>query len=641
MYIDSNTITNVTGIILNGMNDGGMDLTKTFLHLVQYPNIFTQSKYDTRAQAESAFAALQAAVATRTLAYYYITGDNKHSFVYYDTAAPGAGNLFVNPENLEGVATPAVDASETRFVNTVDNFQGTTDAVEFIYDAVYGAHMGLVDLGDPVRSTGDGERNAASVFSDEVKRSFPEAYRMQTSYGITNGDATQGKTVYVGPDGIGYNNYTAFSGRGFAQRRDTDLILSNRRWGAAWNPNLGYPRSVAVAEGSLWFGGHKDPRFSNTIWKSRVDNFFDFGTHFRKFTEDDSETPLPKDESEEQNNARIADRLPTYGIVLDVAVRGGISSMITEGSNIILAAREALHDFIALPLAGDDNAGTRRLGFVDLAVVNPSAWAIADDSLFVYDSFGGAAVKAQINLSELTETRYKPVRISQVKDYQRLGNVRTIYSARSPNTTATLLFFLNDDGKASVFHSVTDGGQDVLAAWGLWELPGDREWGAFWQAGNTIGAIAADSGNFLLGNMDFDLTGDIFDGETLTDFVGRATLPELLVEATPGYGTRYPIALAEVLVDADNTDLFNAILLPDGDATLRRNYISARNNAPRSGRLHFAGAGDSEAIVSTEYHNALTLEQTQAGKFNILNVQMVAAVDERETGATARRDLRA
>ena len=139
---------------------------------------------------------------------------------------------------------------------------------------------------------------------------------------------------------------------------------------------------------------------------------------------------------------------------------------------MLLLGGDRIHDFLSAPLAGDDQIDTRALGFVDVASVRSAHVVVGDDSVFAYDSFARTAVKARINLSDLSETRYKPVRISTVKGLPAAwAKWRAFIPLRAPGTTATLVGYVNADGEMSVFHSVTDGGEDVLAAWSLWSIP--------------------------------------------------------------------------------------------------------------------------------------------------------------------------
>ena len=553
--------------------------------------------------------------------------------------------------------TAAEDSSFTaptdEFIYYRSSSEGTSDQVRFKVIPIRGSGLGLVNLGPPASITGnrqDGLRTAGTaggtVLDAGLQRLWGgENYVFNSNYIITGGNGeAQGKTIYTGPEGIGYSNSSIFNGLGFTRRRSTDTILVNRAWACAWNPAIGYPTAVGVKDGSLWFGGHKDPRYAGMIWKSSTDNFFDFGTHFRKFTEDDTDTG-GIDESMDQQDIIIADRLPTYGLEINTSLVNGITGFFSEATNLLIFTPTTIHDFLTAPLAGTENAGSTRLGFVDTASVSPDNMAVIDESLFVFDNRQNTAVKERINISDLTETRYDPVRVDEVKGYDKLNAVSKVSAARLSTIHGDLVFYIDGSGdRVSVYNTVTEGGTPLMACWSEWLIDNPRyKWSDIWQSGNKVGVAVFDTetSQYLLGEFNFQGTHDDFAGN-VEDVKAVAIMPPALSPNIDGFGAFYPTGYIEANVYVEDSEDIQVTVPADetapGGEQVRELQMTSGVCGFRPIGRHYARVDPN--VTSLPPQNAMKVESVAGKAFGVSLMEIVAQTHQREIGVRVRKAKR-
>ena len=528
------------------------------------------------------------------------------------------------------------------------------------------AHLGLIDLGnDPYDVTNPGK---GLLISGADGTRLPAAdnaeyggmqYTMLVNYLITDGDPSQGKSIYTTPTGIGYNNTTELTRLNLKKQLLDGLIYANRKYACVFNPRMGYPTAVAIDNGRLYYFGHQHPRYASYYWASKVNDFAEFGTHFRLFTADNTTTNDLK-EQRDQYDILAATRLPSYGIIADTGVPGTIRGVITGGKNILFHTDNILYEFLISEGAATGNA-VQRVSFVDNVSIDNGEHAIIDQAIYILDRQQETLVREKINYLSLPEsTNYDPERVSTIKSFDGLFSPVEMSASQVKKFAADLVFVVNGwtanlpegkerdlrEGKLCVYHTATEAGQTVYAAWAVWTPPTNFHFvGVYARQNKVFAQIKHDDNDaYYLCELVFDPPKDDATGyqdvvaDSTTPIASELVLPEPLWENADGYFGRFPKGISEVHIDIICSSEFDLMLLPnspnaklvlvaevDGPsgAAVYQRIQRPKRRQRMTGCFYMEGNSTVEFRTRPHYADALRVSHKDDGPFELGAVELV------------------
>ena len=574
---------------------------------------------------------------------------------------PGAGNLdfrFVRPIKFDG---DGADANPTEWaVFTVKPFVA--------------ASFGLVDLGvDPISSLtfgDDKDPRTTGDFADgtrltDVSDSYGgDEYTIRANYLVEDGDVTQGKSIYVTPEGVYYKGQTGAPTRLADEKQliPRGVVLANHNYATVFNPEMGYPSTVVIKDRRLQFMGHRSARYGATIWRSQIDNFREFGDHFRSFTVDNPTTDELK-ENLDQYDVNAASKLPTFGVQLDLGIPGTIRGAISGGTNLLVYTSDILYQIREEVLGASINT---IIEFLDNVSIRPNRSAIVDQAVYIFDDKQDTAVREKVNYLSLSDTAYQPERISTLKNYERLNDVSHMTAVQIKKFAADLVLFVNGDGTIGVFHTATEGGESVYAAWANWSSDFGKFKSIYSHSGRLFATIedgdTSDNATpnihrceFIFDEMfqdEFFVWDDVGvrQDDIFKPVVSEIVLPEALYESVDGYFGRFSKGLEEVHIDIIDATPFDLEILPNipspvtfrvqvGEVlkTFEESFTELQGNTERwTGAWFTACPRISIPRARPYYADMIRMTHSGNGPFEIGVIEMVGYAEPQDIRITGR-----
>ena len=373
------------------------------------------------------------------------------------------------------------------------------------------------------------------------------------------------------------------------------LIYANRRYACVFNPVMGYPSSVAIHNGRLYYMGHRSPEYADYFWASQVNNFAEFGNHFRLFTVDNPQTREIR-EQQDQYDLYAATRLDSYGITAQTGVGSQIQGTITGGRNLLFHTSDVLYEFLEREVDTRGSISFQRVNRVDEVSIERGKHTVIDQAIYVADSNQNALVREKNNyLSLPTSSNYEPERVSTLKAFEHIRNPRAIASAQIDKFSADLVFVVNgdDEGAMNVYHTATEGGETVFSAWARWFAPGGYRFFDVYTRNGRIFVIIQNKidDSSRLCEMSFedgDFTDNLTDLDAMT-ITSRIVIPELLWENADGLFGRFAKGIDEIHGDVIRSSPFTVFYQPNlPDKGCRSFVVSQLEEKTVQGQAEFA-----------------------------------------------------